>query len=100
MYWVRCATHPCICHFFFSPSAGAAAFIVFLAAFAPSVDLAGALEAVLLSPPQIPAGLKGFLRIPQDYTIISVTLSWMRKFLSSPQESSGLGQSLAEFLLH
>ena len=57
-------------------------------------------DEILLSPPQIPAGLKGFLGIPQDYTIISVILSWKRKILSSPQESSGLGQSLAEFLLN
>ena len=27
-------------------------------------------HSVLLSPPQIPAGLKGFLGIPEDYTII------------------------------
>ena len=49
---------------------------------------------------RIPGDSWGFLRIPQDYTIISVILSWRRKILSSPQESSGLGQSLAEFLLN
>ena len=55
------------------------------------------IDPVLLSPPQIPAGLKGFLGIPedswgflQDYTIILVILSWRRKILSSPQESWGL----------
>ena len=40
------AMHPGISHFFFSPSASAAAFVVFLAAFAPSVNLVGALEAM------------------------------------------------------
>ena len=49
---------------------------------------------------RIPGDSWGFLRIPQDYTIISVILSWRRKILWCPQESSGLGQSLAEFLLN
>ena len=44
--------------FFFSPSAGAAALDVFFAAFAPSVDLAGALEAVEAGAlPAVEAGL-------------------------------------------
>ena len=41
-----------------------------------------------------------FLRIPQDYTITWVILSWRKIILSSPQESSGQGQSLEEFLLN
>jgi hypothetical protein len=51
-------------------------------------------KAVLISPPQRPAGLTGFLRIPedspgflQDYTIILLILSSRRKNLSSPQDS-------------
>lgn len=45
--------------FFFSPSAGAAALEVFFAAFVPSVDLAGALEAVAEAGalPAVEAGL-------------------------------------------
>jgi hypothetical protein len=39
VYRVKRATHPCLSRFFFSPSAGALAFAVFLAAIAPSVDL-------------------------------------------------------------
>ena len=46
MYWVRRATHLCISCFFFSPSVGTAAFTAFFATFAPSVNLAGSLEAV------------------------------------------------------
>ena len=42
---------------------------------------------VLISPPQSPAGLKGFLRNPQDYTMILMILSCRRKFLASPQDS-------------
>ena len=51
------ATHPCISRFFFSPSTSAAAFVVFLAAFVPSVDLAGALEAMEAG--VLPAGWRG-----------------------------------------
>ena len=44
--------------FFFSPSTGAAALAVFFAAFAPSADLAGALEAVEAGAlPAVEAGL-------------------------------------------
>jgi hypothetical protein len=44
--------------FFFSPSTGAAALAVFFAAFAPSADLAGALDAVEAGAlPAVDAGL-------------------------------------------
>lgn len=44
--------------FFFSPSTGAAALAVFFAAFVPSADLAGALEAVEAGAlPAVEAGL-------------------------------------------
>ena len=42
----------------------------------------------------------GFLGIPEDSSGLHYNFSDFGKILSSPQESSGLGQSLAEFLLN
>ena len=49
----------------------------------------GGVVAVLLSPPQIPAGLTGFLRIPQDSS----------GFPRIPQDSSGLLYNFGDFEL-
>ena len=54
--------------FFFSPSAGAAAFEVFFAALAPSVDLAGVLEAVAVEAGALPAVDAGLGAIVNDKT--------------------------------
>ena len=62
------------------------AFFPFLVTFRSSVSSS---TSVLLSPPQIPAGLKGFLGIPED--------SW--GFLRIPEDSSGLHYNLCDFEL-